>query len=97
MGKPVLPGQQLLLKLLQLIRLDPQRRPRCAVAMVFGQVQHTFATGDLQVQRVIRFESMLPVDLEPQEIDVELHCLGFVENTQDRSCFAEAHRVAPRQ
>jgi len=49
----------------------------------------------LQVQGEAGFDTMLPVDLETEEVDVKFHCLDFVENTQDRSGFAEAHRVAP--
>jgi hypothetical protein len=40
---------------------------------------------------------MLPIDLEPEEVDVELNGLDFIEDPQDRGGFAQAHRVAPRR
>jgi hypothetical protein len=52
-------------------------------------MQHAFTVGNLQVQREVGFETMLPIDLEPEEVDVELNGLDFIEDPQDRGGFAK--------
>jgi len=56
--------------------------------MVLGQMQHALTQRHLQVQRKIRLEAMLPIDLEPKEVDIKLQRLGLVENPQDGGDFS---------
>lgn len=56
--------------------------------MMLGQMQHALTQRHLQIQREIRLEAMLPVDLEPEELDVELQCFGFVEYPQNGGDFS---------
>ena len=81
-------GQQLLLVRFQPLSLNPHRCTRRAIAMVLGQVQHTFPKRHLQVQRKVVFKPVLPIDLEPQEIDVELQRFGLVKTAQNGSDFS---------
>ena len=58
----------------------------CAVAGMFAQVKNQVVPGDLQVDRRVGLEAVLPIELHTQEIEVKLLGPGFVEDTDDRDC-----------
>src|SRR5881296_3606740 len=78
---------------IQAVRLNPHRRARAAIAMMLGQVQDAPIPRHLHVQRKSGLESMLPVDGETKEADIELSGLGLVENPKDRRRLPKAHAV----
>ena len=73
------------------VRRDVDGAARRPVAMVFGQVEHELAAGDLHVQRESRFESMLEVDRHAEVLDVERFRFVDVEDAQDRNGGVEFH------
>jgi hypothetical protein len=58
---------------------------------MFGQMNDELATPRLEVQRKVCFKTMFPIDLEPEELDVELSCLRLRENAQQRYRRHELH------
>jgi hypothetical protein len=75
------------------VRRDPNRGAWAAVAMVLGQVQHAIVPRHLHIKRESGLESMLPIEVEPKELHIELPRLFFVEDPKNRSCFSKTHAV----
>jgi hypothetical protein len=63
--------------------LDTHGRARRGVAMMLGKVQVTVAPADTHVQRRTVVKAVFEHHLEPQEAEIELACLGFVEAAKD--------------
>ncbi|MNL66982.1 hypothetical protein D3C87_1915240 [compost metagenome] len=57
---------------------------------MLGKVQLQAVAADAQVQRQISLETVLELDAEPQEIQIELARLGFVEHPQDWNGLVES-------
>jgi hypothetical protein len=51
--------------------------------MMLGKVQVTVAPADTHVQRRTVVKAVFEHHLEPQEAEIELSCLGFVEAAKD--------------
>jgi hypothetical protein len=65
---------------------------------MLAQVKRQTVTRDLHVDRKVRLETMLPIDLEAEKIEIELASLVDRENAEDGHNAAEldCHRSSLR-
>jgi hypothetical protein len=64
--------------------------------MMLAQVQDQVPAWRLAIERRVVVEAVIPIDLEAEKAQVELVCLGDVEDAQDRDDAHELNRPSGR-
>ena len=63
--------------------------------MMFGQMNFETVAADLHVQRHIRTEAVLPINLEAKKVHIEGARLGFIEAAENWRSVSQGNKRGP--
>ena len=86
----VVPGGNLAVKCFNTISVDYDLGSGTAIAVMLAEMQNQIVSRDLHIDRRVLFELVLPIDGEPEPLDIEFLSLSQIENAKDwDSLFAQ--------
>jgi hypothetical protein len=86
---------ELAVERLHVVGVDENLGPRAAVAVVLGEVERNGTARHLEVSRPAGPGLVLPVDSEPEPVDVEGLGEGGVEDSQHGNRWLQRHGGLP--